>query len=285
MERLPILRAAQSSSPAIAAQHYANLGYSVLPMRGKHPNLPTWKAYQKKPAGLDTIRQWEREERFQNVGLVCGAVSGGLVVVDLDGEGAYQMFSQNFPDLLKTYTVKSGGGEGWHLYYQLQPDLTPTTRVTGLPQGNIELRSEGLVVVAVPSQHPETGYPYQVIKPVAVSPIFNLNRLAAWIKDLRKPLQHPARGRGKRGGGTSTDLSPDLIADLISTFEGRGYQKKGDWLSGSCIYPERHRHRDRKPSFGFNTVSAYGNCYVCGSMRAIDIARQVGIDPRRYLKD
>lgn len=42
--------------------------------------------------------------------------------------------------------------------------------------------------------------------------------------------------------------------------------QRGDWLNGACPFPERHKHGDRHPSFGFNTKTGYGFCHVCGTL-------------------
>ena len=69
-------------SIAAAALAYAALGLSVIPLDGKRPALKSWTQYQQERADEQTIRSWT----FGNVGIVCGAVSGNLVVLDLDGQ-------------------------------------------------------------------------------------------------------------------------------------------------------------------------------------------------------
>jgi hypothetical protein len=60
---------------------------------------------------------------------------------------------------------------------------------------------------------------------------------------------------------------------------GQGFKQHGEWLHDRCLYPDRHKHGDRNPSFGFNTASGYGHCYVCGTMLAKDICVRLSIDP------
>jgi len=80
----------------------------------------------------------------------------------------------------------------------------------------------------------------------------------------------------------SDEVNRSLLQDVTNYFIQAGYKPSGDWLSGSCIYPRRHRHEDRHASFGFNRRTAYGNCYVCGSMLLKDICKQLGIRPASY---
>src|SRR5690606_30085911 len=78
---------------------------------------------------------------------------------------------------------------------------------------------------------------------------------------------------------TSSDLNPKLIAAVARHFTSQGYKVHGEWLHGQCIYPHRHRNGDSNPSFGYNTVSGYGNCYVCGTILSKDICEVLGIRP------
>lgn len=83
-------------------------------------------------------------------------------------------------------------------------------------------------------------------------------------------------------GTTEQKLNPDLIAAVAATFTQQGYRRRGDWLNGMCVYPERHAHLDHHPSFGFNTRSGYGFCFVCGSMLLKDLCDVFGIQPAAY---
>jgi len=83
---------------------------------------------------------------------------------------------------------------------------------------------------------------------------------------------------------TTTSLNPDVLRSVTNHFIQMGYVQRGDWLSGACLYPERHQHDDRNSSFGFNARSGYGNCYVCGSILLKDICTILGIQPADYGK-
>ena len=79
---------------------------------------------------------------------------------------------------------------------------------------------------------------------------------------------------------TSSPVNPALISAIADYFRAQGYQQKGEWLNGPCIYPERHAHNDAKRSFGFNMQTGYGWCFTCQrSMLAKEIAQALNIDP------
>lgn len=89
------------------------------------------------------------------------------------------------------------------------------------------------------------------------------------------PLRAPPRSQ-------SDTLNADLIDRIADEFRRRNYRRRGDWLNGSCIYPQHHQHEDRNPSFGFNTRTGYGYCHRCGSILLKDICQQLHIQPADY---
>ena len=109
---LTIVQAAQEQTTLSAALAYAALGLSVIPLDGKRPALTTWTEYQQTTASPETIRAWSSVRLLKNIGIVCGRVSGNLVVLDLDGAAGYPAFAATFPALAETYTVATGGGVG-----------------------------------------------------------------------------------------------------------------------------------------------------------------------------
>lgn len=269
-----IVQAAQSADVITAARRYSALGLSVLPLRGKQPALRTWKAFQERPAIPATLNRWESAGLFHNVGIACGAASGGLVVLDLDQRAAYLAFAARFPHLAATFTVTTGSGQGHHAYLFTETLPLPC-RALDWPSGNVELRATGQQVVAPPSIHPRTGRFYTVARPLDVLRVPDLDDVVAWIAELqREPTPDAAQPIHPDSG---TAVNPDLVEAIAAHFRRAGYRQNGPWLNGPCIYPERHAHNDLKPSFGFNAETGYGNCFVCGSILAKDIALRLGI--------
>jgi hypothetical protein len=80
---------------------------------------------------------------------------------------------------------------------------------------------------------------------------------------------------------TAGELNPRVVAALVDHFLAHGFKSKGSWLNGPCAYPERHKHGDSRPSFGYNTGSGFGFCHVCGTLLTKDLCNAVGIDPIR----
>lgn len=186
-----ILNAARSQTVIAAALAYAGMGLSILPCKGKKPALQRWAALQHQRAHPQEIINWARAGLLQNVGIISGRVSGNLVVIDLDGLEAVEVFRLRYPELFDTFSVNSGSGKGMHLYLTCNHIMPATTRATGTPFGNIEVRADGCYVVAPPSIHP-SGKPYSVAREMAVMEIRDLRDVVAWVASLNRTSPAPA---------------------------------------------------------------------------------------------
>ena len=272
----PIIRAAQAENVLQAAFQYAALGLSVLPLLGKRPTIP-WRHWQQYAASPAVIASWARAGLLNNVGLVCGHASGNLVVLDLDDLRGYDAFCGVFPGLSNTFTIATGSGKGKHLYFFTR-QLPPTTRVLGGSLGNIELRAQGCQVVAPPSRHPQTYQLYRVERPLPIQTLPDLEQLASWINALTpKPRLHYSNSQRLP---QASRLNPRVLEVLTHRFIALGYKQRGPWLNGPCPCARRHQREDIHPSFGFNSQTGYGHCFVCGTLLAKDIGAYFGIDPQ-----
>ncbi|GIK64339.1 MAG: hypothetical protein BroJett018_21330 [Chloroflexota bacterium] len=278
-----IVQAAQSKTILDAAVAYMQMGFSVLPLKGKRPALDNWKQYQEKAANLQTIQSWHRAGLLHNVGLVCGAVSGNRVALDLDGAAGYPAFIATFPQLAETYTVATGGGIGKHLYWQVE-QLPPAVKAMGTPLGNLEMCAAGRQIVAPPSIHPTTHNPYVVEKNLPILHVADLVEVVEWIESFKKITPTlPTKWQPPRNlPAIGNDLNPRVIEALAHHFTNLGYHRYGEWLHGPCINPSNHKNGDRHPSFGFNTQSGYGYCFKCGTLLAKDLCHALGIHPSDY---
>jgi hypothetical protein len=175
-----LLSQASSMSVLEAARFYLEREICVLPVEGKHPAV-YWVGLETRRTTNDQFQRWQR--LFKGVGIVCGAVSNNLVVMDLDGEEAVDIFADVFPHLFDTYVVISGSGRGRHLYFYVD-NLPPTTRTKGY-----ELRANGCYVVAPPSLHPDTQKKYAPLNRQEVKRLPDMNDIVTWIKSRNsKPV-------------------------------------------------------------------------------------------------
>lgn len=152
-----------------AALAYTEMGWSVIPVHaplpgdgctcgeqpcqrgaGKHPATSggEWASYQQRIAGPDELRAWF-DGPPRNLGVVCGQVSGGLVVVDCDDLVTADALRYAYPEATETASVKTG--KGTHFYFHAtEPVKTTRFLLNGLTH---HVKAEGSYVVAPPSVH------------------------------------------------------------------------------------------------------------------------------------
>jgi hypothetical protein len=169
-----IIEASHESSVLKATLAYLEMGLSVVPVRGKVCPIQ-WAKFQTELPPFSYVHNWHRNNLMTGTAIVCGEVSGGLRVMDLDGLEAVAQFECEFPYLLDTFTVVTGSGNGKHYYYYTDEPIA-TTRTKGY-----ELRSDGCYVVAPPSLHPVTGKPY-IPNKTEIKRNVDLRGVMGWIR-------------------------------------------------------------------------------------------------------
>lgn len=185
-------------------------GLSVIPVPrpdadhdGKKPAIP-WTAFQSRCATEAEIRRWFTSD--QNIGIVCGALSG-VVVVDADSPAALLWIRARLPHTpWQTKTAR-----GFHLFYR-HPGV-PVTNAAHLrvsDDAEIDIRGDGGYVVAPGSVH-ASGARYEFAgdwtRPRDALPYF----WRGWVRRVRpgRPVSRPPVP-SRPGGG-------DLLA------RGRAY--------------------------------------------------------------
>lgn len=130
--------------------YYRGLGFATIPLvpRGKRPLRKGWLA------GGDA--QWEHVPRDANVGILTGARSGGLVVLDFDTRDGPEQVLGMTPQQLAVVTIVVETARGWHVYARGEEVAS------GTPREGLDLRGEGGMVVAPPSVHP-SGHRYAFV--------------------------------------------------------------------------------------------------------------------------
>ena len=132
----------------------------TMPLEGKKPIIKDWA----KLTTIDYITSWNKGN---NIGLICGALSG-IVVLDIDNkDGGMDDWAQHVkkygePETLKVIT----GGGGLHYYFRYNErvsHLKSSSRVAINDEGKTmawDIKSNGGQVVIPPSIHPVTGKGY-----------------------------------------------------------------------------------------------------------------------------
>lgn len=160
-------RSAQRCEVHRYASFYLAGGCSIIPIRldgSKAPALASWKEYQQRRATPAELERWFLDADH-GIGLVCGAISGGLEVIDFDAGELFEPWFRLVPDIACGLTFVRTPSDGWHVLYRCN-EIGGNAKIAMDPSREkktlIETRGEGGYVVGIGSPaaaHP-TGKPY-----------------------------------------------------------------------------------------------------------------------------
>jgi Bifunctional DNA primase/polymerase, N-terminal len=150
--------------PKVLADAYRLVaaGVSVLPIKpdgSKAPALASWKPYQSRPPTGDELRHWF-QHRPLGLGIIGGAVSGSLEILDFDAPEIFTPWStlveDRAPGLLARLPQVETPSDGRHVYYRcltIAGNLKLAQRLTnaGRPETLIETRGESGYAIVPPS--------------------------------------------------------------------------------------------------------------------------------------
>ena len=148
---------------------YLDFGVNAIAVNDKKQAIFPWKRYQTEVITKDELKAQMSDERAKGVAIICGAISGGLEVIDIDTK--YETFDlwaaikQKIPsDIYSKLHIVSTKSNGKHLYYKcevIEQNLKLAQRhpteaeALGNPHIKsyciIETRGEGGYVVAPPT--------------------------------------------------------------------------------------------------------------------------------------
>lgn len=150
---------------------YYDQGYSIIPLGKnegfwnnskdelKRPSIKSWDEYKTTRATKDEIQQWIDNKSFTNIGVICGHVSGDLVIIDIDDESIPEILKLKAKKILESGAWFSKTGKGYQIWLKHH----------GNPGGikkpikyKIEYRANNGYCVAPPSTHPN-GKDYHFI--------------------------------------------------------------------------------------------------------------------------
>jgi len=172
------------------ALRYYDSGLSVIPdkPKDKRPDLPEWECFTHERASRQTLVYWWQQKPSRNIGVVTGEVSGGLVCLDFDAIKAFDCYCAEFPNLLSTRIHLSGSRKGYHAFYYVA--IIPKSEAFNASFGRVEVRANGMQVVAPPSIHP-SGNPYTVHARQSTLKVKDVAAVVDWLKFNTPTLQTP----------------------------------------------------------------------------------------------
>jgi hypothetical protein len=220
----------RADSVLFFAERYAEMGMSVIPViYGDKKPAVRWEAYQTRSPTQDELLQWFGNGQARNIGVVCGKVSGNLLVIDFDSPEAYSRFFEGNAELEReTPIVRTA--RGFHVWLRTAEPI----RSFVIPDLSVDVIAEAKFVLVPPSIHP-SGHPYQFVSglrtPIIVGDFLQAMKkrcqgLGARIPSLESapPAQKTGRTRcfGVRGGRKMAEQNKLRIIDAMV----------GHWIPG-----------------------------------------------------
>ena len=224
-----------------AIQRYDLCGWMMTPCRtrGKEPYRPNW---QKERLNLEEITDLIADNPFQNLGVLTGEISGGLVCIDLDNPIAVELADQYLPPT--PLVVGRGENPRTHWFYHVPGGIKATKfKLPADPNDKekkltvVEVLGDGNQVIVGPSVHP-SGDLYDLLdgEPATVDgaelleaaeSLFNavLDRLGLIPQEKPKPNSNNRSQNTSGGSGLSPGKDFDDRGDVRELLQRHGWTR------------------------------------------------------------
>lgn len=231
----------QFSTPRETAEFLMGAAISFVPVRidGSKSASVDWKQYQLRMPTADEVRGWFGNGASRGIATICGDVSGGLEVVDLDAPHLREEFEslvrETAPGLLERLLVVQTPKGGRHYGFRsgaVQKNQKLARRKVGDEiKVTIETRGEGGYVVAPGSPdrcHP-LNKPYVVLqggylsiprltaeeRAILLDCARSFNEIVQEVKGHHEPRPHSENGT-RPGEDFNARSGADTVAEMLS---------------------------------------------------------------------
>lgn len=204
------------------ALKYHRLGWCVIPIgsKKKPPKGFKWRKYQKTRSTKAELKECFGSGKYKSLAVVCGAVSGGLTVLDLDSKQRCEWWHRQHSRLADSLpTVRTR--KGLHVYFRSEP----FRKQNG---DDVDLLCEGAYVILSPSLYDDGSGSYEWIRPLP--------------ENGELPLLHPFEWGLERFGIKDPDKEPRFTEEKEDKEEpediedaGRRRSHKGRVGSLACL--------------------------------------------------
>jgi putative DNA primase/helicase len=212
------------------ARGYINRGYSVIPIKNgeKRPSID-WEVYQDRLPSENELCCWFENTKNQ-IGIVTGCVSGGLFILDFDGENWPESFNEcleRYPEFVDSVIVQTGSGKAHvygtcsHMPKDLNRKIKKCYDVEGRIISQVELRANDHQSLCPPSFHPSGGrysFVNDAKSPVAIN-LERLNEILTWMNEGQKV--NPIPNTSTCGPPFEAELTPTQKASLARFYASR----------------------------------------------------------------
>jgi replicative DNA helicase len=247
------------------AKEYLKAQLSVIPTKDKEPALGGWKQYQSERIKKEEVDILFSKSNVKGVGIVCGAISGNLEVIDVDTkhdktgslwDELRSLIEDNLPEIYKSLVIAQTKSGGYHIYYRCSSIAgnIPTLARAINRDSLIETRGEGGYVIAPPSP----GYKYiqgepsniPTITPAQREILFSISKSFNELEEVK-----PKVSTTSAYTYSSTGLSPwedyNQRGDIVALLESKGWKVVKQ--TGPRIYLLKPLSKESKTSGNYHT--------------------------------
>jgi len=164
------------------------LSFFPIPFMSKQAAME-WKIYQERLPSEAEISQWFNGNQ-SNIAVVCGKVSGNLVVLDCDSQDKFSelaaIICKNIGiDDIRDFTRISKTSKGYHIWLRTKEAI----KSQKFPK--LDIKSEGGYIIAPPSVHP-SGAQYEFVNDKPIVKVDNLKLIGIDIEQRsNEPSNQP----------------------------------------------------------------------------------------------
>ena len=245
------------------AKEYLKLQLSVIPAgEDKAPTIK-WKKYESERMKEEEVDVLFNGGNVKYLGIVCGAISGNLEVIDVDTkhdktntlwDNLRGLIEDNLPEIYKSLVIAQTRSGGYHIYYRCS-SIAGNLKLSNKANKEtlIETRGERGFVVAPPSPKYKylQGDPSIIptITPEDRNILFSIARSFNELEEV-KPKSPTISSNSYSSKGNSPFEDYNQRGDLLSLLESRGW--KVLFQRGQNIHVLREGNTDSKTSGNFN---------------------------------
>jgi hypothetical protein len=240
-------------------------------------NVMGWGAYYGLATRRPGLTRWQR-------GDMNALVEIPAIIADIDEPPAVVLPRIRAFPIPPSCVIRSG--HGIHLLWLLHKATTDKQQINAIHRGLAEILKGDYLTACTALRLPGSmNTKYDTTSPCEVLEIDWLRRyqLADFEKyqqflALSPTTQSNRKTLPRYENSIPATLNAHLIQEVTSVLLSQGFKWRETWLNGPCPYANRHKHADHRPSFGFNTATGYGYCFVCGSMLLKDVCYYLNIN-------
>ena len=247
------------------AKEYLKAQLSVIPTKeDKLPAIPTWKPYQSQRIKEDEVEGLFTGANVKGLAIICGAISGGLEVIDVDTkhdttgslwEELRALIEDNLPELYSRLVIAKTKSGGYHIYYrckEIKGNLKLATKLN--KEVLIETRGEGGYVIAPPTPKYTyiQGEPGNIptITPDEREILFSISKSFNELEEI-KPKVNTTTSTTYNSTGLSPFEDYNQRGDIVGLLESKGWRVVNQ--RGERINLLRPGSTDSKTSGNYHT--------------------------------